>query len=269
MNIKNSATLVISILILSLGPNVFANDVLYGSDTNTKTLYTIDTSNATSTQVGSFGVDGYMAGLAYDSVNDIMYGTTTVTDILYSINYTTASATPIGNLGAELMHGLAFDNSSELLYGAFGREQGDGLYQIDVNSGSSTLIGDIGHFYNDLRDTVHGLAIHPQTNELYGVIGGPSDLSALVKIDKSTGQGTLLHEYGIENLAGLAFLSDGTLYANDNWSGNLYTLDIADGSTELIGNTGIGNLLGLAVVPEPATLILFGLGSLILRKRKA
>jgi hypothetical protein len=272
MKKRNSALLGIFaiILCLSLDSVLYATVMLYGSDADTQELYIIDTSDAGTTKIGSFGVEGVMAGLAYDTDNDIMYGTTTVTDNLYSIDYTTGQATLIGDLGVSLIHGLAYDNSTDVLFGTFGESRGDGLYQIDVTTGSSTLIGHIGHFYDDHLNTVHGLAVHPQTNDLYGVIGGPDDVSALIKIDKTTGSGTFLFEYGIVNLSGLTFLPDGTLYATDNWSGDLYKLDISSSSTQLIGNTGLGNALGLTSIPEPATIMLLGLGGLILlRGRKS
>lgn len=257
------------ILCLSLDSELYATVMLFGSDADTQELYIIDTTNASTIKVGSFGVEGNMAGLAYDTHHDIMYGTTTATDKLYSIDYTTGDATFIGDLGVSLIHGLAYDNSTEMLFGTYGSSEGDGLYQIDVSTGNSTLIGNTGHFYNDHLNTVSGLAVHPLTNDLYGIIGGPTSVSALVRIDKTTGSGTFLHEYSIPNLEGLAFLPDGTLYATDNWSGNLYTLDILSDSTQLIGNTGFGNALGLASVPDPATIMLLGLGGLVvLRRRK-
>ncbi len=256
------------ILCLSLGSELYAEGILYGSDARTEKLYTIDPANATATEVGSFGVGGHMAGLAYDADNDIMYGTTTDTDKLYSIDYTTGGATLIGDLGVTLMHGLAYDKSTDVLFGVYGMYKGDGLYQIDVSTGNSTLIGSIGHFYTNYYNTVHGLGVHPLTNDLYGIIGGPTSVSALVRINKTTGSGTFLHEYSIPNMAGLTFLADGTLYATDNWSGKLYTLDILSGSTQFIGDTGLGNALGLTGVPEPATICLLGLGGLVLRRRR-
>ena len=256
-------TVLIVVLCLSLSSELYAEAILFGSDTVSQKLYTIDATNASAIEVGSFGVAGYMAGLAYDADNDIMYGTTTGTDKLYSIDYRTGGTTLIGDLGVTLMHGLAYDNSTDMLFGVFGMSGGDGLYRIDVSTGNSTLIGNIGHFYDDPHDTVCGLAVHPITNDLYGVIGGPTDVSALVRINKTTGSGTLLHEYtSIPNMSGLAFLPDGTLYGTDNWSGYLHTLDILSGSTQVIGDTGLGNALGLTCVPEPTTVLLLGLGGL-------
>jgi len=270
MNKRTSAILGIFVIILclSLDSGLYATVMLFGSDTDTQELFIIDTTDAGTTKVGSFEVEGVMAGLAYDANNDIMYGTTTRTDKLYSIDYTTGNAALIGDLGASFMHGLAYDNSADILFGTYGSSEGDGLYQIDVSTGNSTLIGNIGHFYEDHLNTVSGLAVHPLTNDLYGIIGGPDNVSALVKIDKTTGSGTFLYEYSIPNLEGLTFLQDGTLYATDNWSGNLYLLDILSDSTQLMGDTGLGNALGLTSVPEPATIMLMGLGGLIVIRRR-
>lgn len=268
-NLNLATVIVLAIVILlSFSSSVIADAILYGSDSDTQNLYAIDTTTTQTTLVGSFGVAGYMAGLAYDSDKDIMYGTTTGTNNLYSIDYKTGDTTLIGSLGVGLIHGLAYDNSSNTLFGAFGNVPTGGLYRIDVNTGNTDLIGSIGVSIN-WGEHVHGMAIHPQTKELYGVMGGPSQSSGLVIIDKNTGEGTLLHEYSMPNLSGLAFLDDETVYASDNWSGNLYKLNITDGSTQLIGNTGLGNLLGLTVVPEPCSLLLLGLGAIALRKRKA
>jgi hypothetical protein len=92
----------------------------------------------------------------------------------------------------------------------------------------------------------------------------------LYKIDKNTGIGTLLYEFTSSSLTGLTFSPDGTLYAIDNRFGNLYTLDISSGSSNLVGNTGLGNALGLTSIPEPTTILLVGFGGLglFLRKNK-
>lgn len=245
--------------------------MLYGSDSDTGALYIIDTATAETALVGYFDIeptifyDGIVAGLAYDSKNDIMYGTTTDTNKLYSINYHTGKASEIGKLNAGLMHGLAYDESTCTLYGTYGEPSNNHLYQIDVTTGNATIIGDIGN-----NRLIGGLAVHPETYDLYGVSSGRGGISNLIKIDKNTGAGTKLYEYTSLNMAGLAFSPNGILYATDNWSGNLYSIDLLNGSTHLIGNTGLGNALGLTSIPEPTTIILLGLGglNLFLRKNK-
>ena len=231
-------------------------------------LYSVNPTTCASTSVGSFGIDGYIAGLGYDPQNDVLYGTDTITDDLYSINYSTGNATLIGGLGATLMHGLAYDVSTAKLYGS-GYDVSDGLYEINVSTGSAALIGDIGFFHPDHLNTVGGLAVHPETHVLYGSVSGPTeDWGAFIEIDKSTGHGTLITEW-TPHISGLAFHPQSNiLYGIDNWSGQLYTIDITTGTPTLVGSTGLYNPNGLEFVPEPATILLLSFGAVILRKRR-
>ena len=64
-------------------------DALYTVDTegtDGQTLHTLSTADGSSTLVGSLGVGGYLAGLAYDPVDRVLYGTTSETENLYSID---------------------------------------------------------------------------------------------------------------------------------------------------------------------------------------
>ncbi len=239
-----------------------AEPIMFAADTGTDLLNRIDAADASATPVGPFGVDGFMAGLGYDSRNDILYGTTTYTDNLYSIDCSTGNATLIGSLGVELIHALEYDDSTATLFGAWGTQDGDGLYEIDTSTGAATLIGHIGFFHPDHTNSVAGLAIHPDTGTLYGAIGGPAfDWGALIEIDIATAQGTLVAEY-TQHIAGLAFHPEtNVLYGIDNWDGALYTIDVNTGQTTLVGDTELGNALGLAITPEPTSFSLLALAA--------
>ena len=50
-------------------------------------------------------------------------------------------------------------------------------------------------------------------------------------------------------------------------SSSLYKIDPSNSSRTIVGNMAI-NMDGLAYIPEPATLLLFGLGGLELRKHR-
>ncbi len=233
-------------------------------------LYSVDPTTGASTLVGGLGINEGIAGLGYDPKKDILYGTTTASNNLYSINYSTGKANLIGSLGVTQMHGLAYDVSTTTLYGSYGYSSGDGLYEINVSTGSATLIGHTGFFNSDHRNTVCGLAVNPETHILYGVVSGPAeDWGALVEIDKSTAEGTLIAEW-TPHISGLAFHPESdVLYGIDNWSGELYTIDITTGIPTLVGSTGLDNPRGLEFVPEPVTVLLLGVGGLaLLRKRK-
>ena len=56
-----------------------ADSILYSTDAGTQQLYTLSRADA-ATLIGSFGVPGVMAGLAYDGGHDILYGSTTSTN---------------------------------------------------------------------------------------------------------------------------------------------------------------------------------------------
>ena len=258
------------LMIVSVRP---AGAMLVTVDADTGTLYSIDPETAAVTRIGHTGLDenDIVAGLAYDPAGDMLYATTTRTDKLYSLDYTTGQATLIGDLSAGLMHGLAYDPCTARLLGTFGESKGDGLYSIDVTTGAATLIGHIGYFHEDHLNTVHGLAVHPETGTLYGIVAGPaSDWSALIEIDKETAQGTWIGEQS-DHFSGLAFDAETkVLYGINNWTSDLYTIDIRTGATTLIGSTGLGNPLGLediVIIPEPATVGLLALGILALRRR--
>jgi len=243
--------------------------LLYATDANNRTLHTVNTATGAATLVGSFGAPGYMAGLAYDPAKDVLYGTTTGDDRLYSINRSTGAATLIGGLGVKLMHGLAFDASRQILYGAFGGQGNDGLYRIDTTTGVATLIGHTGFFHPDHLNSVHGLAVHPVTGVLYGMVSGPTfNWDALIRINKDTGQGTLIGT-NTQHVSGLACDPvTGTLYGTDNWTGRLYTIDTSTANVTLVGSTGLANPLGLEFTPEPATLMLLAFGGLVITRRR-
>jgi DNA-binding beta-propeller fold protein YncE len=252
-----------------------AGAMLVTVDAETRTLYSIDRETGVVTRIGDTGLseDDIVAGLAYDQAHDTLYATTTRTDKLYTIDYTTGKATLIGDLGVSLMHGLAYDPCTVKLLGTFGESEGDGLYSIDVTTGAATLIGHIGYFHEDHLNTIHGLAVHPETHVLYGVVAGPAlQWSALIEIDEETAKGTQISQQ-TSSFAGLAFDAETkVLYGIDNATSNLYTIDIRTGATTLIGATGLGNPLGLediAPIPEPATAALLALGILALRRRAA
>ncbi len=241
-----------------------AQPVLYASDSQTNSLFTLDPADGSAALVGPFVVTQIIAGLGYDAENDILFGTSTVTDSLYSIDRSTGYASWIGNLGAELMHALEYDASTDTLFGAFGASAGDGLYTIDTSTGTATLIGNIGFFNSNHLNTVHGLAVHPDTGVLFGSVSGPAfDWGALIQIDKATGQGTLVGEF-TQHIGSLAFHPDrNVLYGMDSWADELYTIDITSAQTTLIGPTGLGKAPGLAFTPEPASLVLLAAGGLL------
>ncbi len=107
---------------------------------------------------------------------------------LISINRRTGEGSYIGNFGANIFSSgdMAF-NEDRILYASVGRSSyfNDWLATINLNTGTATLIGDIGY------DDVWGLAF--KDGQLYGV----SDDGELLQINTTTGAGSELVDYSL------------------------------------------------------------------------
>jgi Ca2+-binding RTX toxin-like protein len=140
--------------------------------------------------------------------------------------------------------------TTQTLYGADGSGGNpSNLYEIDPDTGAVVrTIGPIGF-------AVTGLAIHPETAELYGSTGGnaPNDPGSTIKINKATGDGALIGDqipatdFGA---ADITFTSDGTLYGWSEDSDDLVTINLASGAATVVGESGAGTLgSGLSASP--------------------
>jgi hypothetical protein len=109
------------------------NGILYATDMNTSSLYSVDILTGTSTLIGPMGIDAELIGLAYDGSMGILYANTTLgasrggnVSSLFRIDTQTGSATLIGSNIAERIDGLAWkpdapsvpEPESYLLFGA-------------------------------------------------------------------------------------------------------------------------------------------------------
>jgi hypothetical protein len=224
-------------------------------------LYILSKTNAPPSRVGSFGITGAIFDLAYDSEHDILYASGSPPGIfnnsLYTIDRGTGAAHLIGPFGLPHMYGLAYNPLDGVLYGAtptHERRPGSVLYRIDTNSGNATLVGSIGDFYPGTFLGITGLAFSPADGALYGCLSGSEYLGGIVRIDTATGEGTLLFEG--QPLMDLAFDPEtGTLFGIDNGVGlypdGLYTIDLATGTTSLVGSPGLVSPQGLAFAMPP------------------
>lgn len=131
---------------------------------------------------------------------------------------------------------------------------GTPVLRINPATGQSVTVGDAGFTrLNSLAQNGAGI--------LY-TAGGAGDTN-LITINPDTGAGTKVGAFAfapgvVPSVRGLAFSSDGSLYAINNGGpvgtgtvpDDLYTIDLNTGATTLIGNTGFNSLQALDFSPQ-------------------
>ena len=128
---------------MDFGPD----NVLYGIDYNSNQLFSIDTSDATTTLIGTSlpETDHIWTGLAYDPATGIMYGIAAYGIVagssnLYTIDLTDGSVTLIGSQStATALACIAIDDAGQM-YG-LQLAATPKIYIIDKTDGSVTLLG--------------------------------------------------------------------------------------------------------------------------------
>lgn len=157
---------------------------------------------------------------------------------LATIDVDTAALVNLGATGL-VIDGIALGDG--ILYAADnGNNQ---LVTLDPATGA--MVSVIGSYVN--AGTLEAMAYRQSDDALFGIdLGGGN----LVLLSTSTGEATIVGPLGTgENLAGLSFSGDGTLYSIAHSSGNLFTIDPGTGAATLVA-TGPGTgPLGLAVHP--------------------
>jgi hypothetical protein len=127
-----------------------------------------------------------------------------------------------------------------VMYSASGPTDGS-LYSVNTSTAAATLIGP--HGLNEIQ----GLAIHPATHELWGIVLGVTE-STLYRVAAAHGDALLKVTVPVANMRTIAFSESGTLYGATT-SGGLYELDTETGDATLIGTSAGINYSGLSQSP--------------------
>lgn len=147
-------------------------------------------------QIATIGISN-LEGMTFDT-NDDLYISARSGD-LYELDPATGQPLLIGGTGISRPFGLAIDPTTGQLWG--GSFQTKKIYHIDKTTGASSEVGNSGF-------SIRGMTFD-ETGKCYAMAGSNNSESDLIRLDTSTGLGTVVGTTGIEDLNSLGV--DGTI----------------------------------------------------------
>jgi len=245
------------------GPNFYA--------VNGANLLTVDPGAQTVNPIGAAGVDA-LQDIDFDNGGNLyavrdFFGT----NESYQINPATGEATLLnGSLGGSFWS-LAYNHATGQFWSV---SAATGLVgTLDLQNGD--FLSPFSGPHNALF-RMDGLAWSP-AGALYGLYNEnpTSNFAApiyhLVSIDLNTGTSSFIGNIADgQRFRSLRFGDDGSPYTVDFNSGSVYRIDLTTGVGSPVFNAGFdaSGITGLAIVPEPASILLLAIGGALLARSR-
>jgi hypothetical protein len=249
----------------------FYSTVMSGGGSYSPNTFVTVTHNGEMTQRGAQGATPYEYVMDMDPVSGFLFGANAYDKpgVITKIDPATGQWSDVANIrqGASPVYLMALSFSPNgTLYGV-NTNKTLGIVNLGASTFSPVATLDI--------EQTWGMDFSPQGVLYLADSSGSGDTFQqwLRTIDVSTGEITSTIPTGTYNVGDMDFAPDGYIY-HTNFSWQLFRMDPATGEQTNIGSGELGPFGGIASdnVPEPATLLLLGLGWPIvsrLRKKQA
>ena len=177
-----------------------STDTLYASDMTTADLQQtglarIDRRTGAATFIGDHGDSINVAGLAYVASGDVLYGADMESNSLVIVDRTTGALTMVGPFGVTGMRDLAYNASTDTLYGV----DGANLFAISRATGHASFLGNLGPMFG-VSNPVSALAFDAASHQLFA-----GDCCSLYTVNTITGAATRIGGTGLTLLGAIEF----------------------------------------------------------------
>ena len=230
-----------------------SNNLLYAVDQISGNVVSIDPVTGSGSLVAGLTLSGFdISGLVYSASDDLFYAIDRISEELISIDIVAKTFTVIGTTAIAEVTGIAFDSANNRLL--VSNTDQLHLYSVDPQSAEATTVGAIGHFFT------RGVA-HDSSSDTIYVSATDSKGGLLLKIDRTTGSGTLIGRIGFGNVNSLTYDPDSdTLFGFDLTANRLLSIDTASGVGTMVADLDVFAGLSFGIDFNPAESILYGIG---------
>ena len=174
------------------------------------------------------------------------------------LKFESGALTAVGNIGFGDIRGLAYDATSDTLFGV--SRESNRLITIDPSTGTGTVVGP-GNYLPPGSNTAE-ISVNA-AGDMFGEghLYDQSAVDTLLSVDKTTGIATVIGDFGVPTLCGLAFDHTSGILLGTSYVGELYYIDQTVGTATFVGQiTGTNG--GVARIAfDQATGILYGITS--------